>query len=104
MLTGEPIDAATALRWGLVNEVVPDGRVLDAALDLAAVVAANAPLAVQATKRVALGLHREAGDIPAERDAWRANDVEMVALMSSQDAIEGWTAFAEKREAVWKAR
>jgi crotonobetainyl-CoA hydratase len=104
MLTGEPIDAATALRWGLVNEVVPDGRVLDAALDLAGVVAANAPLAVQATKRVALGLHREAGDIPAERDAWRANDVEMVALMSSEDAIEGPTAFAEKREPVWKAR
>ncbi len=107
ILTGEPIDAETALRWGLVNEVVPDGRVLDAAIDLAEVVAANAPLSVQASKRVALGLYGEGageGGIPAEREAWQANDEEMMTLMSSEDAIEGPTAFAEKREPVWKAR
>jgi crotonobetainyl-CoA hydratase len=102
ILTGEPIDAETALRWGLVNEVVPDGRVLDAALELAGLVAANAPLAVQASKRIALGLR--AGDLPHEREAWGANNDEMIALMSSEDAIEGPTAFAEKRTPVWKAR
>ena len=75
---------------------------LQAALDLAAVVAANAPLAVQASKRIALGLRD--GDVPAEREAWKANHDEMVALFSSEDAIEGPTAFAEKREPVWKAR
>ncbi len=109
ILTGEPIDAETALRWGLVNEVVPDGRVLDAAMDLAEVVAANAPLAVQASKRVASGRYGGAdderpADLPHERDAWRASDEEIFALMSSEDAIEGPTAFAEKREPVWKAR
>ena len=108
ILTGEPIDAETALRWGLVNEVVPDGQVLDAAMDLAEVVAANAPLAVQASKRVALGRYARDGerprDLPYERDAWRANDEEIIALMSSEDAIEGPTAFAEKREPVWKAK
>ena len=109
ILTGEPIDAETALSWGLVNEVVPDGRVLDAALDLAEVVAANAPLAVQASKRIASGRYRGADgetprDLPYERDAWQANKEEIVALMSTEDAIEGPTAFAEKRAPVWKAR
>jgi crotonobetainyl-CoA hydratase len=87
---------------GLVNEVVPDGRVLDAAIDLAQVVAANAPLAVQASKRVATGMRD--GDLPTERDAWRANNDEMMVLFASEDAMEGPMAFAEKREPVWKAR
>jgi crotonobetainyl-CoA hydratase len=107
VLTGEPVDAQTALRWGLVNQVVPDGRVLGAALDLAAAVAANAPLAVQASKRLSRGLRRGADggwELPAEREAWSANDEELIALMSSEDALEGPTAFAEKRAPVWKAR
>ena len=109
ILTGEPIDAETALRWGLVNEVVPDGRVLAAAMDLAETIAANAPLSVQASKRVASGRYpgpdgESPRDLPYERDAWKANDAEIGALMSTEDAIEGPTAFAEKREPVWKAR
>jgi crotonobetainyl-CoA hydratase len=102
ILTGQPIDAATALRWGLVNEVVSPDRVLETALALAHQIAANAPLAVQASKRVARGIRD--GSVPAESDAWAANDHEILALMSSEDAIEGPTAFAEKREPRWKGR
>jgi crotonobetainyl-CoA hydratase len=102
ILTGEPIDAGTALRWGLVNEVVEPDQVVPAAIELAQRIAANAPLAVQASKRVARGIRD--GSIPAEADAWAASNREILALMGSEDAIEGPMAFAEKRTPVWKGR
>jgi crotonobetainyl-CoA hydratase len=102
ILTGEPIDAETALRWGLVNALVPADQLRDAALDLACRIAANAPLAVQASKRVAQGIRD--GRIPAETDAWAASNREILTLMGSEDAIEGPMAFAEKREPQWKGR
>lgn len=102
ILTGAPIDAETALRWGLVNDVVPADRLLETALGLAHQIAANAPLAVQASKRVAQGIRD--GSVPAEADAWAASDHEILALMATEDALEGPTAFAEKRDPVWKGR
>jgi crotonobetainyl-CoA hydratase len=103
LLTGEPISAEEALRWGLINAVVPDGEsVLDAALDLACRITVNAPLAVQASKRVAAGA--DDGAITAETPAWARSNREMRVVFTSQDAMEGPLAFAQKRAPVWKAR
>jgi crotonobetainyl-CoA hydratase len=102
ILTGEPIDATTALRWGLVNAVVPADAVRASALELAHTIAGNAPLAVQASKRVAQGIRD--GSVPAEADAWAASNHEILTLIGTEDAIEGPMAFAERREPVWKGR
>ena len=102
LVTGEPITAEEALRWGLINEVVPDGDVVDAALALADRITCNAPLAVQASKRVAAGV--DEGSITAEADAWKRSNREMRRVFTSEDAMEGPMAFAQKRAPVWKAR
>lgn len=102
ILTGEPIDADTALRWGLVNEVVDDGQALPAALALAQRVATNAPLAVQASKRVALGI--TAAAVPRENEDWSRNTEAIKTVMASDDAREGPRAFAEKRAPQWQGR
>ena len=102
ILTGKPMSATEALRWGLVNQVVPDGTAMQAALVLADEIAENAPLAVQASKRVAYGV--EKGERVDEARLWELNNREMQDLMRSEDALEGPTAFAQKRPPVWKAR
>jgi crotonobetainyl-CoA hydratase len=102
LFTGEPITAAEARDWGLINEVVPDGTVVDAALALAQRITVNAPLAVQASKRVAVGV--DDGIITADEAGWTRTMREIGALMKSEDAKEGPLAFAEKRQPVWKAR
>ena len=102
LVTGEPITAEEAARWGLINEGVPDGTVLDAALALADRITVNAPLAVQASKRVAVGA--DDGVVTAETDAWKRSNRAMRGVFSSQDAMEGPLAFAQKRAPVWKAR
>ncbi|OYN80275.1 crotonase/enoyl-CoA hydratase family protein [Mycolicibacterium sphagni] len=102
LFTGEPITAAEALEWGLINEVVPDGTAVDAALALAQRITVNAPLAVQASKRVAVGV--DDGVITADEAGWTRTIREIGALMKSEDAKEGPLAFAEKRQPVWKAR
>lgn len=102
LLTGEPISAARALELGLVNRVVPSRELLATAFELAEKIAANAPLSVQASKRIALGIAdgRMAGDDPF----WDATFREARSVMRSEDAREGPRAFAEKREPVWQAR
>ena len=102
LLTGRPMPADEAARWGLVNRVVPAGQALDVALELAHEIAANAPLSVQSSKRVAYGAGPEGRT--DETEFWKLSDREIRALLRSEDAKEGPTAFAEKRAPVWKAR
>lgn len=102
LLTGEPLPAQRALELGLVNAVVPQGEVMDAARKLAARITVNAPLSVQASKRIALGIVD--GDIPAEAAAWAHSRAEGAKLMRSEDAKEGPRAFAEKRTPRWQVR
>ena len=103
LLTGDPISADEALRWGLINQVVPDGEsVLEAAVALAGRITGNAPLAVQASKRVAVGA--DDGTITVEAEAWKRSNKAMRVVFSSEDAMEGPMAFAQKRAPVWKAR
>ncbi|MGY1771532.1 enoyl-CoA hydratase-related protein [Blastococcus sp. SYSU D00813] len=102
VLTGDPISAARALELHLVNRVVPGRQVLDAALELAGRIAANAPLAVQASKRIALGLRD--GVRPAERVHWELTREHAHATAGSADAEEGVRAFLERRPPVWTGR
>lgn len=102
LLTGEPLSAAAARDWGLINEVVEAGSVLDAALALASAITVNAPLSVQASKRIAYGV--DDGVVVGDEPGWDRTMREMRALLKSEDAKEGPRAFAEKREPVWQAR
>jgi crotonobetainyl-CoA hydratase len=105
MFTGEPITSTEALRWGLINEVVPDGEkdaVLEAALRLAQRITVNAPLAVQASKRVAVGA--DDGVVAADQPGWSRTMREVATVFATEDAREGPLAFAQKRQPVWKAK
>jgi crotonobetainyl-CoA hydratase len=102
LFTGEPISAADALKWGLINQMVPDGTVVDAALALAERITVNAPLAVWASKRVAVGA--DDGVVPGDEPGWTRTGREMSVVLRSEDAKEGPLAFAEKRQPVWKAK
>ncbi|MDO9457612.1 crotonase/enoyl-CoA hydratase family protein [Nocardioides sp.] len=99
LLTGEPITAARAADLGLVNRVVPEGTALDAALALAATIAANGPLAVATTKQVAL----ESPDW-SHAERWTKQGEMMMPVFGSADATEGATAFAEKRPPRWTGK
>jgi crotonobetainyl-CoA hydratase len=102
LYTGDPMSAADAARWGLVNRVVDDGAALAAALELAEQITGNAPLSVQASKRIAYGV--DDGVIAGEAADWARTGREFSSLLRTEDAKEGPRAFAEKRAPVWKAR
>ena len=98
-LTGNPLDAETAHRYGLVNRLVDPGTALDGALKLAAEVAANGPLALAATKEIL----RRSLDW-TEDEGWKHQMDIMLPVFGSEDAREGATAFAEKRAPRWQGK
>ena len=98
-LTGDLIDAVErAAALGLVNQVVPPGEVLDAALALAGRIAANGPLGLRATKQLVRLATRGPAEYAAVQAEWQGK------VFGSEDAREGATAFIEKREPRWKGR
>lgn len=102
LLTGERISAERAYELGLVNKVVSFDQLMEAALELAARIVVNAPLSVQASKRIAMAI--DDGRMAADDAHWGRTIREIGPLMTSEDAKEGPLAFAQKREPVWKAR
>jgi enoyl-CoA hydratase len=100
LLTGDPIDARTALEWGLVSAVVEPAELLDAARTLAGKIATRAPLAAQATKRAV----RNGAAAASIAEALEVERQEFVAVFGSEDAREGVTAFLAKRAAEWTGR
>jgi enoyl-CoA hydratase/carnithine racemase len=98
-LTGEPISAERGYEVGLVNRLAEPGGAVDAALELAAAIAANGPLALDATKAI---LEQQFDWSDAE--FWRRQGELAEPVLTSQDAREGAVAFSEKREPVWQGR
>lgn len=97
--TGEFISAQEALSWGLVEKVVPDGQLMDAALDLAKRIAAMGPLGVAAAKKAinrSRDLSIEKG-LELERELW-------ADLAATEDMKEGARAFLEKRKPGYRYR
>jgi enoyl-CoA hydratase len=99
MLSGQPMDAPTALRVGLVNELVPAVEVLPRALELAAEVATNAPVSLSEIKRSVL---LSSGKPMEEGFAIETQSRDRV--MATEDAREGPRAFIERRAPVYKGR
>lgn len=96
-LTGERVSAARALQTGLVSEVTSAQELLGRAFDIAARIAANAPLAVQAVKK----LSRLCAHL-SEREAQELTELYWGTLRDTQDRLEGRAAFVEKRPPVWR--
>lgn len=98
-LTGDFIGAQRAYDIGLINQVVPAGTALEAARALAARIVANGPLAVAISKQVVLQSEDWSGD-----DMWQKQQELTMPVFTSEDAIEGSVAFAEKRAPNWKGK
>jgi enoyl-CoA hydratase len=98
-LTGDPILAERGFEVGLVNRLAEPGEAVAVARALAASIAANGPLALDASKRILV-------EAPGwgEDELWQRQGEIAGPVFTSEDAREGATAFSEKRDPVWKGR
>jgi enoyl-CoA hydratase len=99
LLTGDDLTAGRAAALGFVNRVTPPGGALDGALELAARVCANAPLAIRAALATSAQVARA-----DETHLWSYSDARHSELLASQDAAEGVAAFFQRRAPVWTGR
>jgi len=99
LLIGDALNAQDALKYGLVNRVVPHDQLLPATMQIAEKLAANPPLAVRAIKELAI----RSQHLPLY-DGLRLEQAIQSVLRQSEDAREGPRAFAEKRAPVYRGR
>jgi enoyl-CoA hydratase/carnithine racemase len=99
LLTGEPIDAPTALQWGLVSRVVEPDEVLPTAMRMAERIAGFAPLAVRANRELAY-----ATEDMTMQQALRLSSLSRWVVGQTEDAAEGPRAFVEKRDPEYHGR
>lgn len=101
LLTGRRMDADEGHRWGLISRVVPADDLLAAAHELAAAVAASAPLSVAAL----LDIERRTANMPIDEAMASLKSLDSYRrAIDSADAVEGQAAFTDRRAPVWKGR
>jgi enoyl-CoA hydratase/carnithine racemase len=99
LLTGEPIDAATALDWGLVNRVVPQAELESAVVELIQAIVRSSAYTVGTGKQA---FYSQIDRV--DHDAYEHCELVMTENALAHDAQEGMIAFLEKREAVWRGQ
>ncbi len=100
LLMGRHIPAEEALKWGLINKIVPKGKALEESIKMAQELCENAPLSIFAITRAL----REIQECVHEDDAMSQQDELGWPVFASEDSKEGMKAFKEKRKAVYKGR
>ena len=99
ILTGDPLSSQRAYELGMVNKVVPEAEVMAEAEKLAGRITANAPLAVAASRAVAISATSK-----TDEELWKDSGVAFASIINTEDYKEGPKAFIEKRAPVWKGK
>ena len=101
ILTGASLSASDALRWGLINQVVPQTQLMDAAMQMARNICECSPVAISASREVVYRGLDQTIDFPG--DAWNMNDNYISIVELSADAQDGMLSFLEKRKPAWRS-